>query len=144
MRWNRGYIPRSTAQNPPVPLGWGSAGRGGSVSRVIIDCRPVRLAAALARLGASAVVVGSCARWLTAYPGSALRPLDLDLAVEPSAVPALCEALTALGVSADPAALLRARVARIDSGWGPLDVFVGAVPTSRPVAVQGVRLEVAA
>ncbi len=72
-----------------------------------------------------------------------LRPLDLDLAVEPSAVPALCGDLTALGVTANAAALLRSRVTRIDSGWGPLDIFVGAVPTSRPVAVQGARVEVA-
>ncbi|WP_323095669.1 hypothetical protein [Intrasporangium sp. YIM S08009] len=92
--------------------------------------RPATLAALLARHGARFVVVGSTARWLTTDTGS---PGDLDVVVDASDLPLLAEALGAIGVPVDAAALARSSPTHVDTSWGPLDVFVAEPPPSRDV-----------
>ena len=104
-----------------------------------LACRPAQLAAELTRRGADAVVVGGTARWLRS---GLLRPHDLDLVVEPTAVEALVSSLAELQVPARVAPVLRCRDVRFETAWGPLDVFVDARPTARPVLVEGVPVAV--
>jgi NADPH-dependent ferric siderophore reductase len=99
--------------------------------------RPAVLAAELARRGADVVVVGGTARWLR---GAKQRPRDLDVVVDPASVPALVDALESLAVPVHLTTLLRCRDVRIDTPWGPLDVFVGPRPTSSTVLVEGVQV----
>ncbi len=106
---------------------------------VDLPCRPVLLAAALARRGARVVVVGGTARWLR-HGGR--RPLDLDVCVRPDAVAGLVSALEGLGATATGVLLLRSLDVRVDTPWGPLDVFVADVPASSSVAVQGIAVDV--
>lgn len=87
------------------------------------DCRAVRLAALLRAGGARFEVVGSTARYLAGDPRA---PRDLDVAVRPDDVEALAAALAGVGAVLDPARACRLRVLRVDTSYGPLDVFVGA------------------
>ena len=104
------------------------------------DCRPARLAALLVRSGALLTVVGGTARWLS---GDVRRPLDLDVTVVPGDLAALDRALARLGVEAHESALLRLRDVRVDTSWGPIDIFVRpAPPPSRTVALHGTLLRV--
>ncbi|WP_143447699.1 hypothetical protein [Kineosporia sp. R_H_3] len=87
------------------------------------DCRAVRLAALLRAGGALFEVVGGTARHLAGDPRA---PRDLDVAVRPDDVEALAGALGRVGAALDPARARRLRVVRVDTSYGPLDVFVGA------------------
>lgn len=98
------------------------------------------LAVELVRLGADVVVVGGTARLLREGHGN---PHDLDVVVADADVPGLVAGLRALGASATDAALRRCRDIRVETAWGPLDVFVAARPASGPVRVHGVDLAVA-
>ena len=111
---------------------------------VDLACRPAQLAAELTRRGADAVVVGGTARWLCSglLRSGPLRPRDLDLVVEPTAVEALVSSLAELQVPARVAPVLRCRDVRFETAWGPLDVFVDARPAARPVLVEGVPVAV--
>ena len=101
--------------------------------------RPARLAAELVRGGAALVVVGSTARALL---DPRVEPADLDVAVADDDLDALVGALAQVGVPASGVALRRARVVSLSTAWGPLDVFVGAVPPCTAVEVDGVVLAV--
>ena len=100
--------------------------------RVVTDLcdRPARLAVELLRHGARFVVVGSAARWLRSGEGT---PRDLDVAVDRPDLPLLVGALAALGVRSSAARFARAAQCRVDTSWGPLDVFVGGPPASHGV-----------
>lgn len=102
--------------------------------------RPVDLAVALARSGAEVVVVGGAARVL---PGGGGSPRDLDVVVAEHAVDRLVESLRGLGSRVTARALLRGRNVRVDTTYGPLDVFVAVPPAAAPVPVDGERLMVA-
>lgn len=114
---------------------------GTSVGAVSAMRRPAALARELALLGADVVVVGGAARLLREGTGS---PADLDVAVGDDGLPGLSAALDALGSPAPAAELARGRCLRVRTAWGPLDVFVGAVPESTAVVVDGVAVRVAA
>ena len=101
--------------------------------------RPVDLAVELVRAGADLVVVGGVARRLL---GSAHIPADLDVRVERAAVGALVDALRALGADTTSARLLRSGCSRVDTSYGPLDVFVGPRPPCAPVPAGGRVLRV--
>lgn len=103
--------------------------------------RPVALALELDALGAAFVVVGSTAAMLR---GVDVRPADLDVVVEPVDVAAFGAAVRALGGSVSDARLLRCRDVHVDTAWGPLDVFVSACPSDRPVRVGEQHVRVAA
>lgn len=103
--------------------------------------RPLALAAELGRLGSPAVVVGGTARHLRDGAGD---PADLDLAVADADLPALVAALARLGSPVGLRSLERCRCVRVATAWGPLDVFVGDVPTWREVRMDGVAVRVAA
>ena len=92
--------------------------------------RPATLAALLARHGARFVVVGGTARWLTTGSGS---PGDLDVVVAASDLPLLASALGAVGAPVVAARLGRGSPTRVDTSWGPLDVFVAEPPPARDV-----------
>lgn len=110
-------------------------------SVIDLAIRPARLAYALSGEGVRFVVVGGAARLLSLGVG---RPRDLDIVVDEPDLPELVSALGALGVPASVALLARARQCRLDSFWGPLDVFVEAPPTSHPVRLAGLTVMVAA
>ena len=101
--------------------------------------RPVDLAVALVRGGAEVVVVGGTARLLR---GEAHRPRDLDVVVAQEAVPALVQALGALGETVCADALLRCGESAVRTSYGPLDVFVRRRPAASGVLVDGVCLAV--
>jgi hypothetical protein len=103
--------------------------------------RPVALACELARLGATVVVVGGTARLLR---DGAHDPADLDVVVPDAAVPSLVSALEALGCTTTRRRLVVGRCVRVDTAWGPLDVFVGDLPPSREIPVGGIGIQVAA
>jgi hypothetical protein len=103
------------------------------------DRREVLLAVELVRLGADVVVVGSTARLLRRGYGD---PRDLDVVVEDADVTGLVAALRSLGASATAAVLRRCRDVRIDTAWGPLDVFVAPRPTTGTVRVHVVDVAV--
>jgi hypothetical protein len=85
--------------------------------------RPLLLAVALARRGATFVVVGSAADRLTTGQG---LPADLDILVRPGAVPALARALTDLtGSPVRVQRLLTRDCSRFLTWLGPVDVFIG-------------------
>lgn len=106
----------------------------------VLESRPALLAAELARRGAEFVVVGGAARWLRDGRG---RPRDLDIVVTPASATALVTQLNGLGVPARVASLLRCRHVHLDTGWGPLDVFVDKdFPVFGPVFVDGVSVSV--
>ena len=92
--------------------------------------RPATLATLLSGHGARFVVVGSTARWLTTGTGS---PGDLDIVLDASDLPLLTSALGALGVTVDAKILVHSSPTRVDTSWGPLDVFVGDPPPAHPV-----------
>ena len=83
--------------------------------------RPIDLAAALVEAGARLTVSGGTARRLRGAPH---RPRDLDVLVAEPDVPGLVDALRTLGVDAEARRLLRSRCSRLDTSYGPLDVFV--------------------
>lgn len=107
---------------------------------VDLSRRPVDLALALVRGGAEVVVVGGAARVLLGGGGS---PRDLDVVVAQDDVDRLVESLRGLGSRVTARALLRGRDVRVDTGYGPLDVFVADLPAAKPVLVDGERLAVA-
>lgn len=92
--------------------------------------RPARLAVELLRHGARFDVVGSAARWLRSGEGT---PRDLDVVVDRPDLPLLVGALAALGVRTSAARFSRAAHSRVDTSWGPLDVFVDGPPALRGV-----------
>ena len=110
-----------------------SSGRAGTDRRVA-------LALLLVRHGAELVVVGGTARWLRGGPQA---PRDLDLAVAEADLPALVDALAHLGVEVSAERLRRSGVVALRTAWGPVDVFVGAVPPAVPLTVDGCTLAVA-
>jgi hypothetical protein len=89
----------------------------------VSDCRAVRLAALLRTAGARFQVVGSTARHLAGDPRV---PRDLDVTVMPEDVDALADALARVGAALDPGRARRLRTVRVNTSYGPLDVFVGA------------------
>ena len=103
--------------------------------------RPVALACELARLGATVVVVGGTARLLR---DATRDPADLDVVVPDAGVPALVAALAALGCTTTERQLVVGRCVRVDTAWGPLDVFVGDVPPSHWIPADGIYLQVVA
>lgn len=91
------------------------------------DCRALALALRLAPLGAPGVIVGGTARMLTMV--TTRTPLDLDLVVPKAATPHLVTALRCLGARGpSTAATLRAGQARLNTSWGPVDVFIATEP----------------
>lgn len=102
--------------------------------------RPVDLAVALVRGGADVVVVGGAARALL---GSSRPPSDLDVVVATHAVDRLVEALRGLGSRVTARELVRGRTVRVDTGYGPLDVFVAVASAATVVLVDGEHLAVA-
>ena len=64
------------------------------------------------------------------------------MVVDAGAVAGLVAALAELGVTACAASLLRCRTLRLDTAWGPLDVFVADRPPSSRVDVGGVPVAV--
>ncbi len=102
--------------------------------------RPIDLAVELVRAGAELVVVGGVARRLL---GSAHAPAHLDIRVERGAVGALVQALRALGADTTGARLMRSGCSRVDTTYGPLDVFVGPRPPCVPASAGGRVLQVA-
>lgn len=99
----------------------------------------MRLAVELASLGADVVVVGSTARMLR---DGGREPRDLDVVVDAVDVDPLVAALRRLGLHVPALRLLRCRDVHLSTGWGPLDVFVGAPPDAFEVRADGVRLSV--
>lgn len=85
------------------------------------------------------VVVGGTAHWLRSGRG---MPRDLDVVVEESDLSGLVSALGRLGVWTTVASLLRSRQVRLDTSWGPLDVFVGLAPAHRPVQLGSLSVAV--
>lgn len=118
-------------------------GRAGRYGGRVIDLamRPVRLACALRRGGARFVIVGGAARLLASGVG---RPRDLDIVVDEADLRELVCVLGEIGILAGVASLARTRQRRLDSFWGPLDVFVEPPPPSWPWGVAGSALMVAA
>lgn len=104
------------------------------------DRRELLLAVELTRLGAGFVVVGGMARLLRQGYGD---PHDLDVVVADCDVTGLVAALRLLGATATDEALRRCRDVRVDTAWGPLDVFVARRPVALTVRVDGVDLAVA-
>ena len=92
--------------------------------------RPATLATLLVRHGARFVVVGSTARWLTTGTGS---PGDLDVVVDATDLPLLAGALGAIGAPVEATRLGRGSPTRVDTSWGPVDVFVAEPPSCREV-----------
>jgi hypothetical protein len=105
-----------------------------------VTTRPVRLAAQLVRGGASLVVVGSAARSLREGSG---EPRDLDIVVSEAELAALVGALARIGVAGTARGFARARDVALSTAWGPLDLFVGALPPWVPVDVDGTLVRVA-
>ena len=102
--------------------------------------RPLQLAAALVGAGAEVVVVGGAARRLRGLPH---RPADLDVVVAPAGTGRLVGALRVIGVDTTAARLLRSGCSRLETSYGPLDVFVGAVPAAQTARVDGVAVRFA-
>lgn len=81
----------------------------------------------LVQLGAPGVIVGGTARMLT-MP-TTRTPLELDLVVSDVEAPHLLEALRSLEARGPAtAATLRAGQARLNTSWGPVDVFIASEP----------------
>lgn len=99
-----------------------------------LSWRPVQLAVVLARDGVRFVVVGGTARLLL---GGDHPPADLDVVVRCPGQ--LLDALARLGAA--PARVRRAP-ARINTCFGPVDVFVGQVATTTLVGVGGTVLTI--
>ena len=102
--------------------------------------RPLQLAVALSRAGAEVVMVGGAARRLNGLPH---RPADLDVVVAPEGTIRLVDALRVLGVDSTSARLLRSGCSRLETSYGPLDVFVGALPAAETLGLDGVAVRVA-
>ena len=96
--------------------------------------RPLDLAVALARLGATFTVVGGAARRLRGRPHV---PRDLDVLVDAASVASFRQALDRIGADVPRRFLPATRVA---TSWGPLDVFVGRAGRVRAVEHAGHRL----
>lgn len=113
-----------------------SAFRAAGDAELIVG-RPAALAGQLVAGGARVVVVGGRAHWLRSGRG---MPRDLDVVVEERDLPGLVSALGRLGVWTTVASLLRSRQVRLDTSWGPLDVFVSLAPAHQQVQLESVSV----